>query len=171
MGRKENIGVWLWSNSLSEFTENATARNDLLMNSPTRIYFGDSGVTENDHETIGLYKSLQLPERGISMLPSLPERSFLIHQPDEGTLTELNLRLDPALLAIIGTSRGNDEVERFRQQFPVEKYGKHKWKIELLRHEGAEKAATRLLEIVDMDKETDTVIQYPGIPSSGRIWI
>jgi type IV secretion system protein VirB4 len=171
MGRKENIGVWLWSNSLSEFTENATARNDLLMNSPTRIYFGDSGVTEDDHETIGLYKSLQLPERGISMLPSLPERSFLIHQPDEGTLTELNLRLDPALLAIIGTSRGNDEVERFRQQFPVEKYGKHKWKIELLRHEGAEKAATRLLEIVEMDKEADTVIQYLGTPSSGRIRI
>jgi type IV secretory pathway VirB4 component len=168
MGRKENIGVWLWSNSLSEFTENATARNDLLMNSPTRIYFGDSGVTSSDEETIGLYKSLQLPERGIATLPTLPERSFLIHQPDEGTLTELNLRLDPTLLAIIGTSRGNDDVERFRKQFPVEQYGKHKWKIELLRYEGAESAADQLLGLVDVHKEDDSKLQYQGASSSVR---
>jgi hypothetical protein len=153
MGRKENIGVWLWSNSLTEFTENVNARNDLLMNSPTRIYFGDSGVTSSDHETIALYKSLQLPERGIAMLSRLPERSFLLHQPDEGILTELNLRLDPELLAIIGTSRGNDNVERFRQQFPEGRYGKHRWKIELLRHEGAESAAARLHELVSIDEE------------------
>jgi type IV secretory pathway VirB4 component len=168
MGRKENIGVWLWSNSLSEFTENSTARNDLLMNSPTRIYFGDSGVTSSDQETIALYKSLQLPERGIAMLPNLPERSFILHQPDESSLTELNLRLDPALLAIVGTSRGNDDVERFRKQFPVEQYGKHAWKIELLRHEGAEAAAARLSELVSIDKDIDAVIQYHGNASSGR---
>lgn len=153
MGRKENIGVWLWSNSLTEFTENVNARNDLLMNSPTRIYFGDSGVTSSDHETISLYKSLQLPERGIAMLSHLPERSFLLHQPDEGVLTELNLRLDPELLAIIGTSRGNDNVERFRQKFPAERYGKHQWKIELLRHEGATSAAARLHKLVSMEEE------------------
>lgn len=163
-GRKENIGIWLWSNSLGEFIANASARNDLLMNSPTRIYFGDSAVTESDSETIGLYKSLQLPERGIAMLSQLPERSFLLHQPDEGILTELNLRLDKDMLALVGTSRGNNAVDRFRAEFPTERFGNHRWKVELLRHEGAEHAASRLEEILHMwthRESTDDVVETP----------
>jgi len=147
-GRKENIGIWLWTNSLVDFTANERARNDLLMNAPSRIFFGDSGATDNDPETLGLYKSLQLPGRGIALLPTLPERSFLLHQPDEGVLVELNLKLDRDLLAVVGTSRGNDAVERFRADYPVARFGPHHWKIELLRAEGATDAADRFEAIL-----------------------
>jgi len=147
-GRKENIGVWLWTNSLVDFTANERARNDLLMNAPSRIFFGDSGATDNDPETLALYKSLQLPGRGIALLPTLPERSFMLHQPDEGVLVELNLKLDRDLLAVVGTSRGNDAVERFRADYPAARFGPHCWKIELLRAEGATSAADRFEAIL-----------------------
>jgi len=148
MGRKENIGVWLWTNSAVDFTSNPQARNDLLMNAPTRIYFGDSAATENDEKTIEIYESLQLPARGIAMLPRLPKYNFVLHQPDDGVLKELSLGLDRDVLAIVGTSRGNDNVERFRCEYPTDRYGLHRWKIELLRHEGALDAAARLETIL-----------------------
>jgi type IV secretory pathway VirB4 component len=153
MGRKENIGVWLWSNSLSDFAH-AKYRDDLLLNTPSRIYFGDSAATESDVDTIALYKALQLPGRGIAMIPNLPERSFILHQPDEGVLVELNLRLDRDMLATIGTSRGNENVHRFRSEFPTERYGAHRWKLELLRYEGAARAAERLESILSSQAES-----------------
>jgi len=148
MGRKENIGVWLWSNALSEFATSA-GRNDLLMNSPSRIYFGDSAATANDVETIGLYKNLQVPARGIAMIPNLPERSFLLHQPDANVLVELNLGLDKDVLGIVGTARDNELVDRFAAQYPVALHGPHAWKIAYLRHKGANTAAESLSSLID----------------------
>jgi len=164
-GRKENIGVWLWSNSLADFTA-LRARNDLLMNSPSRIYFGDSAATENDLDTVALYKSLQLPARGIAMLPNLPERSFILHQPDTGVLTELNLRLDRDMLAVVGTSRGNDAVGRFVAEYPPERFGAHRWKVELLRHEGAAQAASRLESILSLQPQSDAAEQPAPLVAS-----
>ena len=62
------------------------------MNSPSRIYFGDSAATESDVETCKLYTNLQVPARGLSMIPKLPERSFLLHQPDANVLVEIKIR-------------------------------------------------------------------------------
>ena len=162
MGRKENVAIWLWSNALSEFASHPD-RNDLLMQSPSRIYFGDSAATESDIETLGLYKNLQLPARGIAMVPNLPSRSFLLHQPDARVLVELNLRLDREALAIVGTSRMNDDVDRFRRLFPTPQYGEHTWKIHMLRSEGATNAADRLERLciareMEVEQEPSLVI-------------
>ena len=165
MGRRNNVGVWLWSNALSEFV-NSPGRNDLLMNSPSRIYFGDSAATESDVETCKLYTNLQVPARGLSMIPKLPERSFLLHQPDANVLVELNLALDKDVLGIVGTARDNELVDRFEAQYPVAIHGPHAWKIAFLRHKGATAAADRLAAAViesDDDREAEPEVRLEAI--------
>ncbi|MFZ1125374.1 MAG: hypothetical protein WAN59_09595 [Candidatus Baltobacteraceae bacterium] len=146
MGRKENAFLWLASNSATDYTT-MRGRTDLLMACATRIYFGDPGAT--DERTRGHYADLQLPERGIDLLPYLADREFLLHAPGSATLQRLSLRLDREALAIVGTSRGNGRVDEYRACYPAEHFGPHHWKVELLRAEGALAAADRLHSIAN----------------------
>ncbi|MGH7755198.1 MAG: VirB4 family type IV secretion system protein, partial [Vulcanimicrobiaceae bacterium] len=144
MGRKENFGLWLSSNALAEFVQ-APNRNDILLASQTRIYFGDAGATYDDPYTVDLYRQMQLPTRGIAMVANLPDRSFVLHQPDAGVLRELNLRLDQDVLAVVGTSRTIARVDEYMDRYPEGSL----WKVEMLRATGATNAADRLERILE----------------------
>jgi type IV secretion system protein VirB4 len=146
VGRKENMAVWLSSNSVADFV-NYRFRNDLLLQCPSRIFFNDPAATPDDPDTVQLYKDLGLPAQGIAMLPNLPDRSFVLHQPDAGVLRELNLRLERDVLAVIGTSRTIDKVDEFRARFGED------WRVPFLRAQGAEEAADRLAAIVTSQRE------------------
>jgi hypothetical protein len=122
-------------------------RNDLLLQCPSRIFFNDPAATPDDPDTVQLYKDLGLPAQGIAMLPNLPDRSFVLHQPDAGVLRELNLRLERDVLAVIGTSRTIDKVDEFRARFGED------WRVPFLRAQGAEEAADRLAAIVTSQRE------------------
>ncbi|GAC1501706.1 MAG: hypothetical protein NVS1B2_26950 [Vulcanimicrobiaceae bacterium] len=138
MGRRSNIGVWLWSNGLSEFVK-SPARNDLLMNSPTRVFFGDSAVTPSDLETIEQYKNLQLPGHGIARLGTLAPRTVLWHQPEADILVELDVSMEADELALVGTSRDNDAIDRARA---AHRDGE-RWRHAYLTEKGAFDAASR----------------------------
>ena len=160
-GRKENIAIWLSSNSAADFAK-FEHRNDLLSQTATRIFFGDAGAISEDEKTIQLYEDLQLPARGIALLPILPDRSFVLHQPDAAILRELNLRLDKEILAVIGTSRTIGRVDEFMDRYPADR-----WKIELLRASGATAAANRLEAILhkrhaDRDEDAAALLTASG---------
>jgi len=143
MGRKKNIGVWLWSNALTEFS-NSPQRNEMLTNCATRVFFGDSAVTASDPETIKLYENLQLPPRGIARLASLPSRTILWHQPEADILVEMNVALEKNILAMVGTSRDNAAIDSAKLKFPVRQCGAHEWKVSYLLEKGALDAAVSL---------------------------
>jgi type IV secretory pathway VirB4 component len=146
MGRKENFFLWLASNSATDYTT-MSGRNDLLMACATRIYFGDPAAT--DERTRGHYEDLQLTERGVDQFPYLGDREFLLHAPGSAVLQRLSLRLDREALGIVGTSRGNDRVDEYLARYPADRFEPHRWKVELLRSEGAQAAAERLQSIVE----------------------
>ncbi len=145
MGRKENFWLWIASNAATDYTT-MRGRNDLLMSCATRIFFGDPGAT--DERTRDHYADLQLPAQGVDQLPYLGDREFLLHAPGSSVLQRLSLRLDREALAIVGTSRGNDRVDEYLTRYPQGPFGAHRWKVELLRFEGAHAAADRLQTIL-----------------------
>ena len=146
MGRKDDAWCWLASPSANAYTGMAGFAT-LLEACATRIYFGDAAAT--DDASKATYAKLQLPERGIELLPYLGDREFLLHAPGSSVLQRLNLRLDRDVLAIVGTSRMNARVDEYMSRFPIEPFGAHRWKVELLRAEGAIAAADRLQVIVE----------------------
>jgi type IV secretory pathway VirB4 component len=162
MGRALNLSVFLWSNGLDEMA-NTAGRTELLTQSRTRIYGGNPGAT--DHETRQLYRSLQLNERAVDMLPRLEPREFLLHQPDAGILQRLNARLDAPMLALIGDPRKNSDVDLYREMWPIERFGLHEWKIRLLEHDGQHAFAARLrakIESLNAHETRHAVVETPG---------
>jgi type IV secretory pathway VirB4 component len=150
-GRKDNVAVWLSSNSLRDFA-GFQYRSDLMLQCASRIYFGDSGATEDDPETVALYRDLQLPPRGIAALPNLPDRGFLLHQPDANVLKQLTLQLDKDVLALVGTSRTIGLVDEYMARYGDE------WKVPFLRAQGATDAADRLAAILTRSHKEDLVL-------------
>ena len=145
MGRKENAWCWLASPSANAYTSMANFAR-LLEACATRIYFGDPAATDAVSKVT--YGKMQLPERGIELLPHLEDRAFILHAPGANVLQHLNLRLDRDALAIIGTSRMNGRVDEYLARFPVASFGKDRWKVELWRSLGAHAAADRLEAIL-----------------------
>ena len=67
------------------------------------------------------------------MLPTIGQRAIVLHAPEADTLCEADLRLDEDVLAVLGSSRTNILVDRFRELYPVERDGPQRWKVEMLR--------------------------------------
>jgi hypothetical protein len=65
----------------------------------------------------------------------------------------LTHKLDRDIMAIIGTSRTVARVDEFVDRFPTSRYGAHRWKIELLKSQGAIDAADRLAAILEVGEE------------------
>jgi type IV secretory pathway VirB4 component len=144
MGRKELAGIWLWSQSVTDFASTPIIE-DILKAAGTRVWFGDTGATVDAPDQVQRYKDLELPQRGISRLTELPRWSFLWQQPSSAMLRELRLDLSPAELAVFGRSRPGDNklVDDLIAAYP------QTWRLELLRHEGVSvsQADTELLTI------------------------
>jgi type IV secretion system protein VirB4 len=145
MGRKELAGIWLWSQSVTDFARTPILE-DILKAAGTRIWFGDTGATPEAPELLELYQGMELPARGIRMLPEMPKWSFLFQQPAARELRELRLDLSPAELAVFGRSRPGDNqlVDALIAEYP------DTWRIELLRRENitlSEADATLLTDL------------------------
>jgi len=144
MGRKELAGIWLWSQSVTDFASTPIIE-DILKAAGTRVWFGDTGATVDAPDQVQRYKDLELPQRGISRLAELPRWSFLWQQPSSAMLRELRLDLSPAELAVFGRSRPGDNkiVDDLIAAYPAT------WRLELLRREGisVSQADTDLLTI------------------------
>ena len=130
MGRKELAGIWLWSQSVTDFAATPIVE-DLLKAAGTRIWFGDTGATVDAPEQMQRYKDLELPLRGIHRLAELPKWSMLLQQPSSQTLRELRLNFSPTELAVFGRSRPGDNqlVDELIASYP------DTWRVELLRRE------------------------------------
>jgi hypothetical protein len=86
-------------------------------------------------------------------LPNLPDHTFILHQPEANIMRVLTHKLDRDIMAIIGTSRTVACVDEFADRFPTSRYGTHRWKIELLKSQGAIDAADRLATIIEVGEE------------------
>ncbi len=151
-GRKHNRGLWLVSNSVEDFAT-VPRLDDLLKASQLRMYAHDPGAL--DPATSALYAQLGLPRHGIEMLPTIGERAIVLHAPEVDTLCEVDLRLDEDVLAVLGSSRTNTLVDRFRELYPVERDGPQRWKIEMLRASSSPqvRAAATRFETILREKE------------------
>ncbi len=129
-GRKHNRGLWLVSNSVEDFAT-VPRLDDLLKASQLRMYAHDPGAL--DPATSAFYAQLGLPRQGIEMLPTIGQRAIVLHAPEADALCEVDLQLDEDVLAVLGSSRTNTLVDRFRELYPVERDGPQRWKVELLR--------------------------------------
>jgi type IV secretion system protein TrbE len=127
MGRKENMALGLWSNSITDMSESPMI-NDILEACRTRFFFRS---TSDDEHSTSAYEALGLPHRGIDRLRDLAPYGMLMHQPSSQELHELSLALDPATLAILGRSRDSDQrtLERYLASHP------ETWREEILRGE------------------------------------
>ncbi|MGP6157936.1 MAG: VirB4 family type IV secretion system protein [Vulcanimicrobiaceae bacterium] len=152
-GRGRNLSVFLWSNGLEEMASSAGS-TELLTQARTRIYGGDPSA--NDGEKLALFRSLGLNDRALAWLPKLEPREFILHQPDAGICQRLNARLSPAILGLIGDPRTNAVVDVFREDFPVDRFGLHEWKIRLLEREGQHVFAARLREKIVTGRAHET---------------
>jgi type IV secretory pathway VirB4 component len=127
-GRKHDRGLWLIGPTVSGFS--SMIERDAVVNAAqTRLYGQDTAALSGD--TPDDYKAMGLPESGIARLPVLRKRNFLLHRPEEGTLTELDFGLSEDFRAVIGDSRKNAVVDRFMALYPPEQYGQ-RWKVEML---------------------------------------
>jgi type IV secretory pathway VirB4 component len=148
-GRKHNRGLWLVSNSPEDFAS-LPRLDDLLKASQTRMYSQDP--TALDPGTSTLYEKLGLPRKGIEMLPLIGERAIVLHGPETGTLCELDFKLDEDVRAVLGSSRTNKLVDRYLEAWPTDKYGRDRWKTEMLLADPsaqARAAGTRLQTILE----------------------
>lgn len=134
-GRKFNYSVNLISNSVFDFNK-FKFRDDLLAQTRTRIYYGDTDAIATNPRTLQAYADMGVPDRGIAMLPRLPERSFLLQQP--GILREVRFAITKEQLAVLGTSRTAPLVDE-----AIARWGSG-WKVPFLRQQGATWAADRL---------------------------
>jgi type IV secretion system protein TrbE len=129
MGRREKIFVLPASNAAQEFVTSGIL-NDLEEACRSRFFFRNTDVLENA-AVRGYYSDLGLPEHGIAMLPNIAPHSFLLHQPSTHELREVNWRLDPATLAIVGRTSfaDNEWLDGMIARYP------HTWREEVLRSE------------------------------------
>ena len=151
MGRKENFSLSLATNSIRGFSAWQGCSN-VMSAAQTRVYFNDPAATG---ENRAYYEAFELPERGILMLPELQDYEFILHQPEANIMRRLSHRLDKNILAVLGTSRSVGRVDEYMARFPVARYGKHRWKTELLQAQGAQEAAELLMNVIRSEESTD----------------
>jgi type IV secretory pathway VirB4 component len=149
MGRKENFSLSLASNSVMKFATYPGC-SDILLAAQTRVYFNDSSALGENRK---YYEQFELPERGIELLPNLPDHTFILHQPEANIMRVLTHKLDRDVMAIIGTSRTVARVDEFVDRFPASRYGAHRWKLELLKSQSALGAADRLAAILELGEQ------------------
>jgi hypothetical protein len=129
-GGKHGRGLWLIGPTITGFSS-MIERDALLNAAQNRLYGQDTGALSGD--TPDDYKACGLPhDTGVAKLPHLrSRRNFLVHRPDEGTLTELDFGLAEDVRAVIGDNRKNAVVDRFMALYPPEQHGP-RWKWEML---------------------------------------
>jgi type IV secretory pathway VirB4 component len=142
-GRGKNISITLSTNGLEEVAR-SVASTELLTQVPSRIFGADASA--NDGQKPEMLRDLGLNDRGFDWIthPENP-RDFVLMQPDLGICQRLNARLNAPMLALIGDPRKNYIVDVFREKWPAEIWGLHRWKLELLDYEAehAQSAADR----------------------------
>jgi type IV secretory pathway VirB4 component len=155
MGRKENFSLSLASNSVKTFAM-FPGCSDIMLAAQSRVYFNDSAALGENRK---YYEQFELPERGIALLPNLPDHSFVLHQPEANVMRQLSHRLDKDVLAILGTSRSVSRVDDFMERYPTAHCGLHRWKIELLQAQGAMTAAQRLAALLSEDHSKNELVE------------
>ena len=150
MGRKENFSLSLASNSVKAFAT-FSGSSDIMLAAQSRVYFNDPAALGENRQ---YYRQFDLPDRGIAMLPELNDHEFVLHQPEANIMRRLSHRLDRNTLAVLGTSRSASRVDEYMNRFPIAQYGLNRWKIEMLKAQGAQNAADRLAAILSADSES-----------------
>jgi hypothetical protein len=154
MGRKENFGLAMASNSLWKFMQIPGA-SDLIDAMATLTYFNDPAATGKNRP---LYESHELPERAIGWVTELADREYVKFQPEAKVCRRLTRALDKDIMAVIGTSRTVRIVDEYIDRYPVAKYGDGFWQKMMLRAQGADEAADTLEGILAQSEDAKLVV-------------
>lgn len=139
--RKENLGMYLWSQDIEHFAKSTIAA-EIARECGTAVVFHDSQVKDDDAESErrkSYYRQFGVSRRGIAEIPYIPRRHFGWNERSSEDFSVLSWNAHPVMVAILGRSRGgfeavgdNARVDDFIRRYP------ETWREELLRYEGVE---------------------------------
>lgn len=155
--RKENLGMFLFSQDIGHFADSPIAK-EIAREAGTGIWFRNAAL-RHDAEMRKQYEKMGCPPRGLAEIPYLQPRTFGWSEAGTREFDVLSWEADAVTQAVLGRSRGafesvgdNARVDEFRRRYP------ETWREELLRYEGVDESTiAQMREFIERFTEEEEV--------------